>query len=104
MKPGTSDGWVGMSEFFDYTPREVVYNGKKVYVYKPLRVISRSNAAIIADPSDAYADATPSTNAFDFMEQNLTGSNSATVFDNPNITFLNFNLIGRLKSDGTVQY
>lgn len=69
--------------FFDFNPREVTYNGKKVYVYKILKKTTASKASIIADPSQAYKDAADATNAFDFIETNLTSTNAGAVFNNP---------------------
>lgn len=93
--------------FFDFIPREVIYNNKKVYVYNQLKATTRSITSIRANPSEAYKNASFSNNTFDFIERNLpTVSNTAVnqVFDNNSITTVNSRLLGRVKSDGTMQY
>ncbi len=93
--------------FFDFIPREVIYNNKKVYVYNQLKATTRSITSIRANPSEAYKNASFSNNTFDFIERNLpTVSNTAVnqVFDNNSITTVNSRLLGRVKADGTMQY
>lgn len=79
--------------FFDFVPREISYNGKNVYVYKILKRTTASKASIIADPSEAYKNATDATNTFDFIEANLTSTNAPAVFDNPGISYVNGKLL-----------
>lgn len=79
--------------FFDFMPREVTYDGKKVYVYKILKKTTASKASIIANPSEAYKNATDATNTFDFIEANLTPTNAAAVFNNPAISYVNGKLL-----------
>ncbi len=87
--------------FYDYIPREVNYNGKKVYVYNPIGNTTQSLSTITANPSLAYSKIKKFTTPFQFMDHKLTTANSANIFSDTGFGPVSSPLLCFIKPDGT---
>ena len=85
--------------FYDYTPREVIYNGKKVYVYNPIGNTTQSLATITADPSLAYSKIKKFTTPFQFMDHKLTPTNSTSIFNDTGVGVISSPLLCFIKAN-----
>ena len=89
--------------FYDYIPREVTYDGKKIYVYNPLGNTTQSLATITADPSVAYGKIKKFSTPFQFMDNKLTPSNSASIFNSTGVGVISSPLLCFIKPNGLEQ-
>lgn len=87
--------------FYDYTPREVIYNNKKIYVYNPIGNTTQALSTITANPSLAYSKIKKFTTPFQFMDHKLTAANSVNIFKDAGFSPVPSALLCFIKPDGT---
>lgn len=86
--------------FYDYTPQEVTYNGKTMYIYNPIGNTTASLSSIIANPSLEFSKIKKFTTPFQFRPERLTPTNSTTIFTNAGVTRVNSNLLCFFQANG----